>query len=189
MNKLKMIGILLIAIGGALLIYTRFEKKKNDEIVINKFNSEYNINDEENVFAYKNIDEILDLFESKTGIVFLCTPTSKWCKKYAHYLNETLKENNYTDEVYYLDISKERSLDSIKYQRLLTYLDNYLYKNDQNVSKINMPDLSFVKDGMVIAHDNETSLIASDVEENEYWNQNQIYEFKNKIRTYVEEIK
>lgn len=189
MNKLKMLGILLVAIGGALLIYSHFDKKRNEQIVYNVFNSEYNIDDEENVFVYKNIEDILELFDGKTGIVFLCTPTSKWCKKYAYYLNQSLKEINYHGKVYYLDISKERSLNSIKYQKLLNYLDNYLYKDDQNISKINMPDLTFIKDGTVISHDNETSLIPSDVNEDEYWNANQINEFKNKINTYIEEIR
>ena len=56
MYKLKLFGILLIAIGGALLIYTHFDKKRNEEIVVNKFNQEYKIDDEENVFEYKNIE-------------------------------------------------------------------------------------------------------------------------------------
>ncbi len=190
MNKIKILGILLLAVGGALLIYSHFEKVKNEQIIINKFNEEYHIDDEENVFSYKNIDEVLDLFEQKTGIVFFCTPSSKWCHKYAFYLNQALKENNYTEsKVYYLDISKERSLDSIKYQKLLTLLDSYLYKNDQNTSKINMPDLTFIKDGVIVAHDNETSLIPSDVKDNEYWNNSKINDFKNKIKNYLEVIR
>ena len=189
MNKIKMILILLIAVGGALLIYNHFEKKRSTEVEINKFNSEYNINCENNVYSYKNIDEILDLFDGKTGIVFLCTPTSKWCQRYALYLNDVLLENNYQDELYYLDITKERSLDSIKYQRLLTYLESYLYKNDQDDSKINMPDLTFIKEGTIVAHNNDTSLIPSDVKVDEYWNQNRIDDFKNKIKEYLEVIK
>ena len=55
MNKLKMLGVLLVAIGGALLIYGHFDKKRSEEIVYNIFNSEYNIDDEDNVFVYKNI--------------------------------------------------------------------------------------------------------------------------------------
>lgn len=189
MNKLKMIGILLIAIGGALLIYSYFEKKKSEEIVVNKFNQEYKLNDEYNVFEYKNIDEILDIFDNKTGIIFLCTPTSKWCQQYAKILNETIKDNNYLYIVNYLDITKERSLNTIKYQRLLGYLESFLYKDDEGNSKINMPDLTFVKDGEAIFHDNETSLIPSDVNENDYWNQNQINDFKNKIKSNLEVIK
>ena len=38
-NKIKMILILLIAVGGALLIYNYFEKKRSTEIEVNKFNN------------------------------------------------------------------------------------------------------------------------------------------------------
>ena len=38
LNKIKMFGILLIAIGGAVLIYTHFDKKRSQQIEINKFN-------------------------------------------------------------------------------------------------------------------------------------------------------
>ncbi len=189
MYKLKLFGILLIAIGGALLIYTHFDKKRNEEIVVNKFNQEYKIDDEENVFEYKNIEEVLSLFEGNTGIIFLCTPSSKWCQKYAYYLNQALKDNYYKEKVYYLDITMERSLDSIKYQKLLEHLDSFLYKDDEERSKINMPDLTFVKDGVAVAHDNDTSLIPSDVNENDYWNKNQIKQFRNKIKEYLEVIK
>ena len=189
MKKIKILGILLIAIGGALLIYSHFEKIRKEEVVINKFNQEYNLNDENNVFEYKNIDEILDLFNNKTGIIFLCTPTSKWCQKYALYLNQALKENNYNDKVYYLDITMERSLNTIKYQKLLENLQSFLYKDDEGNSKINMPDLTFVKDGIALGHDNDTSLIPSDVNENDYWNKSKINEFKNQIKSYLEVIK
>ena len=101
---------------------------------------------------------------------------------------EDKMENNYQDKVYYLDITRERSLDSIKYQKLLEYLDSFLYKDDEQRSKINMPDLTFIKDGIAINHDNDTSLIPSDVNENDYWNHNQINDFKNKIRNYIEEL-
>jgi hypothetical protein len=104
-------------------------------------------------------------------------------------LNEALKENNYQQEIYYLDISKERSLNSIKYERLLNLLDGYLYTDDQNLSKINMPDLTFIKDGIIVAHDNETSLIPSDVKESDYWNIEKIKDFKNKIKNYIEVMK
>ena len=190
MNKIKYLGIILIAIGGALLIYSHFDKIRNKTVEYNKFNQEYNINDEYNVYEYKNIEEILALFdEGKSGIVFLCTPISKWCKSYAKLLNAVVKESGYTGSVYYLDISKERSLNTIKYQKLLENLNSFLYKDDEGNSKINMPDLSFIKDGVAYAHDNETALIPSDANENDYWSLEQINEFNKKIFGYIEVIK
>ena len=184
MYKFKLLLITAIAVVGALLIYNHFEKKKSTEVVVDKFSSEYNLVSEQNIFKYSTLDEILDIFESKTGIIFFCTPESNWCNYYASYLNEVLKENNVT-EVYYYNLKSDRDLNSLKYQRLLEILSPYIYKDDTYNSKIYMPDLTIVKDGQIIAHDNETSLVASDIIEADYWNDARIQDFKNKITNYV----
>lgn len=182
MTKVKSIIILFIAIAGAYLIYNHFDKKEEDVVVINKFASEYNLVDENNVFKYSSIDEIIDTLENKTGIIFFCTPESNWCNYYAKYLNEELI--NYNITVYYYNLRDDRSLNTIKYQKILTLLDSYLYKDDLLNSKIYMPDLTFVKDGVILAHDNETSLIASDLTGEDYWTNEKIQEFRTKIKEY-----
>ena len=182
MTKVKSIIILFIAIAGAYLIYNHFDKKEEDVVVINKFASEYNLVDENNVFKYSSIDEIIDTLENKTGIIFFCTPESTWCNYYAKYLNEELI--NYNITVYSYNLRDDRSLNTIKYQKILTLLDSYLYKDDLLNSKIYMPDLTFVKDGVILAHDNETSLIASDLTGEEYWTNEKIQEFRTKIKEY-----
>ena len=48
-----------------------------------------------------------------------------------------------------------------------------------------MPDLTFVKDGVIIAHNNDTALVASDNEPENYWNQENIDIFKNNLKEYV----
>ena len=184
MYKLKLIAIAIIAIVGALLIYKHFENIKDDEIVLDRFSSEYNLVSEDNIFKYSSLDEILDIVESKTGVVFLCTPESNWCNYYAKYLNETLKESN-IDVIYYHDIKSDRELNTLKYQKLLDILSSYLYKDDMNNSKLYMPDLTIVKDGNIIAHDNETALIESDQKEESYWTDEKISEFKIKINNYI----
>ena len=54
-----------------------------------------------------------------------------------------------------------------------------------NNSKLFMPDLTVVKDGIILAHDNETSLIESDQQEESYWTLERKEEFKNKIYNYI----
>ena len=49
-----------------------------------------------------------------------------------------------------------------------------------------MPDLTFVKDGEIIAHDNETSIVESDIEQSSYWTNERINEFESKISSYVD---
>ena len=185
MNRIKIPLIILFAIVGALLIYNHFDNKPKDHESINKFSSEYTLVDEQNIYKYISIDEAINIISSGTGIVFFCAPESEWCQKYALYLNACLKENGIT-EINYLNIKDYRELNSIKYERLVELLDNYIYKDDMNNKKIFMPDLTFVKEGHIVAHDNETSLIQSDVDVEDYWTLEKINEFSNKINNYVE---
>ena len=187
MKKIQLLLIIALAVGGALLIYNHFDKKEEQEIVVNKFASEYTLVDEDNVFEYKSIDEVLNILENGSGIVFLCTPDSQWCQHYALYLNEVLKENK-IEKCYYLNIMDDRNLNTIKYQKVLTILEPYIYKDDMGAAKIYMPDLTFVKNGVIIGHDNNTSLVASDAEASSYWTHEKIYEFKLKIVGFISNL-
>ena len=184
MYRIKLILIAIIAIVGALLIYNHFDNIRQEEVEINRFSSEYNLVNEDNIFKYSTIDEVINTLESGSGYVFLCTPESKWCNYYAKYLNDTLKELN-VNEIKYYNVKTDRELNTLKYQKLLNLLSPYLYKDDMNNSKLYMPDFTIVKDGSIIAHDNETSLIESDKNEDVYWTIEKENEFKNKITNYV----
>ena len=185
MQKIKILLITAVAIIGALLIYNHFDKIRKNEIVIDKFSSEYNLVSQNNIFKYNSIDEILSIFESKTGVIFFCTKESNWCNHYASYINEVLM-NKGIKEINYLDLKKDRELNTVKYQKILEYLSPYIYKDDTNNMKIYMPDLTFVKNGEIIAHDNETSLVASDIEDKSYWTEEKVRDFKNKISQYAD---
>ena len=184
MYKIKLLAIAIIAIIGALLIYNHFDNKRQEEIVVNKFSNEYNLVEEDNVFKYSTIDEVLNILKNKTGFIFLCTPESNWCNYYAKNLNDSLKDTS-IKEVYYYNIKTDRELNTLKYQKLLEILNPYIYKDDMNNSKLFMPDLTVVKDGIILAHDNETSLIESDQQEESYWTLERKEEFKNKIYNYI----
>ena len=184
MKKLKILIIIAIAVGGALLIYNHFEKTNKDKLIINKFSREYKLVDKDNLFEYNTIDEILYYFESGTGVVIFCTPESEWCQKYAYYLNQSMKENN-VEVIHYLNIKEYRELNTTKYQKILDYLENYIYKDDVNNRKLFMPDVSFVNHGVIVAHDNDTSLIESDADPEEYWKESVIKKFKNKMKESV----
>ncbi len=184
MNKIKIIIIILIAILGAYLIYDHFDKIKPNEEEINKFQTEYEMVEKDNIYEYKSIDEIIKILSNETGVVFFCTKESSWCQYYAVYLNDVLKENN-IDKINYLDISSYRELNTAKYNAIVDKLSNYLYTDDSNTKNIFMPDVVFVKDGNIVAHDNETSLVLSDLDAETYWTQENINRFKNKIKNYV----
>ena len=184
MKKLEIVIVIVVAVIGALLIYNHFDKKPEQEVIVNKFTSEYAIVPEDNIYTYKTIDEVITLLSEGTGVVFMCTPTSTWCHSYAYYLNDVLKKQG-LNEIYYLNVKADRDLNTIKYQKLLEYLDPFLYKDDQNVGKIYMPNVTFVRNGIVRANDNETALVQSDVNPENYWTQETINAFELKIKNYL----
>lgn len=184
MYKLKLLAITAVAIIGALLIYNHFDNKRQELPVIDKFSSEYNLVSEDNIYEYKTIDEIITTLSSGTGFVFFCTPESNWCNYYASELNEVLKENN-IEVINYYNIQRDRQSNTMKYQKILDLLNSHIYVDDTNNVKLYMPDLTIVKDGEILAHDNETSLIASDIKPEEYWTESKKQEFKNKINEFV----
>lgn len=184
MKKIKILSIIVIAIVGCYLIYYHFINKEQSVNVPNKIINDYSLIENNDLFEAKSIDEINHILTHNTGIVFICTPTSSWCQYYALYLYETAKENN-IDKIYYLDVKEERVLDSNKYHKLLTILDEYLYYDDTGSKRLYMPNLTIVKDGTILANDNETSNIIDNTPTEEYWTIENITNFKNKLNNYI----
>ena len=184
MKRLKILGVILIAVVGAILIYNHFDNIKTEDENYNKFASEYTLLDNTNIYNSVSIDEVLNTLSNGTGIIFLCTPESVWCQRYALYLNDAMKESNVT-EIKYLNIKDYRELNTTKYQKLVDLLENYVYKDDIGNTKIYMPDLTIVKNGNIIFHNNDTSLVASDADIDDYYTDEKINELKNKFKEAV----
>lgn len=180
MKKIKISLILVIAVVGAFLIYKKFEHINSDQKEIDKFVSEYTLIEENHVFEIINIDEAINILNNKTGIIFFCNPGSDWCQHYAKVLDDIALEND-MDKIYYADIKDDRSINSNKYRKLVTKLQDYLDTDDTGNKRLSMPNLTFVKNGEIIANDNRTSLVSSDTTPEEYWTRENILTFKNKI--------
>lgn len=71
-----------------------------------------------NPIKYSNYDEILDIIENKTGIIYLGFPKCPWCRTALPVLLDAAKENN-IETIYYMDILNER--------------DSYIYKDGKLV--------------------------------------------------------
>lgn len=185
MKKAKILGIIFIAIIGALLIY-KYCKPPATVKVNNNFNIEYNLVDENNVFVYKGIDEILITLDKGTGIIFLGFPESSWCQSYVKHLNDIAIEKN-IDIIYYYNFKAIRDNNTEKYKKLVNRLNDYLYLDDTDSYRLYAPALVIVKEGKIIAFDNETSLMTSPILTNEYWTEEKINSFKEKIGNYFDE--
>ncbi len=185
MKKIKIILIIIIACIGAILIYEKFEVDKPSEITIDKHLSEYSLLTEDNVFKFKNIDSIINILTHNTGIILFCSPSSNWCQYYLKALNDIAKENN-IKEIYYNDIKEDRNNNSLKYQKIVNILYDYLDMDDTNNKRLNMPCLVFIKDGNLLAVDTKYSIVSSEIIPEDYWSdKDNINAFNNQINEYI----
>lgn len=185
MKKAKILGIVFIAVIGALLIY-KYCKPPATVKVNNNFNNEYNLIDENNVFVYKSIDDILITLDKGTGIIFLGFPENSWCQNYVKYLNDVAVSKN-IDIIYYYNFKSIRESNTEKYKKLVNRLDDYLFLDDTGSYRLYAPTLVIVKEGKILSFDNETSLMTNPILPNEYWTEEKINSFKEKIGNYFDE--
>ena len=128
---------------------------------------------EDNPYVYKTEEEIVDILENKTGIIYLGFPGCPWCRNMVGVLDSAAKAKELST-VYYLDIKEIRytyTLDSnnklvkekegsSSYYKMLEilekYLDDYVLttKDGKKVNtkekRILAPSVIAVKDGKVV---------------------------------------
>ena len=83
--KYIILGVLLLLIAS-LVVYFVFIKKDNNTDNI-KFSKEYTSVSKDNVFVYRSKDEIINILEHGTGIVYLGYPECPWCMAYVPLLD------------------------------------------------------------------------------------------------------
>lgn len=112
--------VILIVVCGLLLCGCSV--KKTEELTdAERFANEYSVSDN-NPFQYATIDEVLELFENKSGILFLGDSDSEWSAFAAKVLNQVLKEKE-VEEVYYFNPESIKQKNSEKYKLLLEKLE------------------------------------------------------------------
>lgn len=164
----KIIMWVLIAVFVVLctiFIYNSCSKKESDAV---KFSKEYTSVSEDNVFVYKDITEIITLLQKGTGAVYLGFPDCVWCNAYVEFINEAAKEKGIT-EVYYYNIKEDRNNNTDNYKKLVSILGDNLLPDNENNKRIYVPDFTVVKNGKIIAHNNETSVIEEYDSPKDYW--------------------
>lgn len=173
---------IIVAVLSVLLIVISIYGNKNSIIKDNKrFYREYKLVSTDNVFVYKNADEIINMMEHGTGVVYLGFPECPWCQSYVRYLNEVAIEVG-IDEIYYYNIKKDRDNNTDNYKKMVSILENYLLFDNKGVKRIYVPNVSFHINGEVIAVDFETAFDTNGLDNpDDYWTDDAIMEFKNKL--------
>ena len=188
-KKLIIIVSAIIIIGGGILLYFVLNNKNNENNNDNiKFAKEYTEVGEDNVFVYKDIDEIINILKYGTGVVYLGFPECPWCQAYVKYLNDAAKEAN-IEKIYYFNILEERKNNTEKYQEIVSILGDNLQRDDEGNLKVFVPNVSFVVDGKIVGNDYETSLDTKGFEKpSDYWTIEDVNRLNNTLTGYMKEV-
>ena len=185
-RNLIIIGIIaLLLIAVLITIFLLKDKKESDAI---KFSKEYSSISKENVFVYKTADEIIQIMEHGTGIVYLGFPECPWCNAYVKYLNEVALDVG-IDEIYYYNILEDRKDNTKEYQKIVSLLGDNLQYDEEGKLRIYVPNVSFHIKGEVIANDYETSYDTHGYKSpEEYWTPEEIKDLKERLTEYSEKV-
>ena len=189
--NIKNKNYIIYAIGGVvllgLIIFLIIHNVKNNIPDNEKFANEYTEVGKNNVFVYRNADEIIKILEGGTGIVYLGFPECPWCQAYVPMLNEVAKEEG-VEKIYYFNIREDRQENTKDYQKIVKLVKNYLMKDDEGNERIFVPDIYAIKDGKIIAHNNETSVIDSDITPTEYWSDAKKSQIKQTFKGMIDSV-
>lgn len=192
MKKAESKGIFFIILIAAVLITAAcFVWKaviRKDSGDAARFSEEYPGVTGENVFVYKNVDEVLELMRSGTGIVYLGYPECGWCQAYVPYLNDTAREKGIR-EIWYCNTKEVKEQNMDKYYELIAMLDGHLQYTETGEQWIYVPNVSFHINGEIVGNDYETSKDTHDLTEPaEYWTEAEVGELKQTLGAYMEQV-
>ena len=184
MEPKVIIGIVLIIVLVAVIVGLFFLVSNDEETSLSdaqRFSLEYTQVSEENVFVYRDIDEIIRILEHGTGVVYLGFPECKWCQKYVTYLNEIARENDIT-RIYYFNIYEDRANNTEEYQQIVSLLEEYLEYDEEGNKRVYVPSVIVVDGGEIVGFDDETSLDTHDLDDpDEYWTDEEVADLEIKL--------
>lgn len=184
--SIVLIVIVCIVVGIAITVKINRDKKFKEENAI-KFSSEYTQVPEDNVYVYTTPDEIIDIMENGTGIVFIGYPECPWCQNYVKYLNEVAKEMN-IEKIFYCNKKKMKENDEEKYKKIVYLLEEHLpYSLYSENPTLYVPNVTFILDGKIIGNNNATAIIDAETPE-EYWTDEKISDLKQVLKKHIQEI-
>lgn len=180
------IGIVLV-IGLGVFGYFYFNKEKNTNVDGKRFAEEYTSVTEDNVFVYRSIEEVINILEHGTGVVYLGFPECPWCSAYVPYLNEVAKKAG-ADKVYYFNILNDRKDNTDNYKKLVDILKDYLKFDEEGNKRIYAPSVIAVKDGEIVGFDDESAWDTKGYKTpEEYWENEDLEGLKDRLTKMFED--
>ena len=184
-----LVAIIIILIGVVVFLLVRDNNEENVETTptdAEKFAEEYPSMPDDNVFTYATVDEIIDVLDDGSGIVYLGFPECQWCNAYVPYLNDVAKSVG-VNEILYYNIREDRSNNSENYQKIVELLDGYLTDDEEGNPRIYVPAVIFVNNGTIVGFDDETSLDTGGfTNPDDYWTEEEVSDLKSRLTSYMQ---
>ena len=182
--------VIIILIGVIIFLLLNNNQNESSETTssdASKFAEEYTLVDKDNVFEYRNIDQIIKTLESGTGVVYLGFPECQWCQQYVVYLNEVAKARGIST-IYYYNIRQERTDNTEEYQRIVNLLKDYLEEDEEGNPRIYVPAVILVRNGDIIGFDDETAYDTEGFDTpSEYWTEDKVDALKDRLNSYIDD--
>jgi thiol-disulfide isomerase/thioredoxin len=191
----NLILVFLILLGTGVGIYVLSQHNTSNVNTPDKtatdairFNREYPQVGENNVFVYRDIEQIISILKGGTGVVFLGFPECPWCQAYAPILNSVAMDIG-IEKIYYFNIREDRASNTESYQTIVGLLQDHLDLDNEGRPRIFVPDVTIIKQGTIIGHDNETSLITdASLTPETYWTKEKVSALKDRLRAAMSQI-
>jgi len=141
--------VLLTACSIDTQVYTDGAKFEKEYEALNKNGIVVDIDTNANI-KYLELNEVLDFFENKTGVIYFGFPNCPWCRNIIPSLLDVSKEEGYT--LYYFNPKDVRGTENKEFKELMNILDPYLTSDSEGVKTLYVPDVYFVKDGQIVGN-------------------------------------
>lgn len=134
-----------------------------------RFKAAYSRVANDNRFVFASADEVLEKFESGSGLIFLGFQQCPWCQQLAPLVDDAAKAEG-LDRIYYLDIRHARETNDATYKKLVEKLKPHLRTDENGQPRVYVPDVTALKDGRVVGHFlQETTVDGEKATADTYW--------------------
>jgi rhodanese domain protein len=116
-----------------------------------RFKAVYSRVADDNRFVFASAGEVLEKFESGSGLVFLGFQQCPWCQQLAPIVDEAAKAEG-LDKIYYLDIRHARETNDATYKKLVEKLKPHLRTDENGQPRVYVPDVTALKGGHIVGH-------------------------------------
>lgn len=116
-----------------------------------RFKTAYSRVANDNRFVFASAGEVLEKFESGSGLIFLGFQQCPWCQQLAPIVDEAAKAEG-LDKIYYLDIRHARETNDATYKKMVEKLKPHLRTDENGQPRVYVPDVTALKDGRVVGH-------------------------------------